>query len=420
MVVAVLLGIVACVAGGERACRGSTIHTRPPPSATRSQGAAFPFDPFGGADFEPELAFLPPTFDPQLEEPTPPIQLRMPFPAGVVVLCAQGNDSAPGRTHSLPQNLHALDFSNRVLAEVPIVAAASGRVVYVFSGAGDEPRAGGGYGNQVRILHFDGYFTEYAHLDQVTAQVGDEVKAGQVIGTMGRTGLAGDRHLHFSMNRGPYNEEGLPPTVPIPELVSAEIGEAGGFLPRPAWSMRCSREGQPWAASLYASENDGQPTGDEHRSSRLLTRGEQAGRELRKSLRRRTQLWHYSTQVPRTSPADAERFLEPILAEEEDDPITHYTWAVEVELPRMHFAEAMAHLERARELNTQSRLFEPWIEAWVENQEGSIALSCGRGSEARQHFKRARTLLPIPEVAQFAHAARAKAALAAGAFGGLD
>src|SRR5436853_5809425 len=43
--------------------------------------------------------------------------LQMPFPAGVVVLCSQGNASEPGQTHSLPQNLHALDLSNRVLAE---------------------------------------------------------------------------------------------------------------------------------------------------------------------------------------------------------------------------------------------------------------------------------------------------------------
>jgi hypothetical protein len=61
-------------------------------------------------------------------------RLRMPFPAGVVVLCAQGNGSAPGRTHSLPQNLHALDFSNRAMSVVPIVAAAAGTVVYVRTG----------------------------------------------------------------------------------------------------------------------------------------------------------------------------------------------------------------------------------------------------------------------------------------------
>jgi hypothetical protein len=46
------------------------------------------------------------------------------------VLCAQGNLAAPGRTHSLPQNLYALDFNARAVESVLIVSAAAGRVSF--------------------------------------------------------------------------------------------------------------------------------------------------------------------------------------------------------------------------------------------------------------------------------------------------
>jgi hypothetical protein len=113
----------------------------------------------------------------------------MPFARGEVVLCEQGNAPRLG-THSRasPQNTYALDFSNRALETVEVVAAAPGTVAYVLSGAPDDDfDYGAGYGNQVRVAHADGYFTLYAHLDTVTVRVGSEVDAGDVIGTMGQT-----------------------------------------------------------------------------------------------------------------------------------------------------------------------------------------------------------------------------------------
>ena len=55
------------------------------------------------------------------------------------------------------------------------------------------------YGNSIRIQHDDGYFTLYAHLDEILVEVGDNVYQGQLIGKMGHTGAAYGTHLHFEI-----------------------------------------------------------------------------------------------------------------------------------------------------------------------------------------------------------------------------
>jgi murein DD-endopeptidase MepM/ murein hydrolase activator NlpD len=55
--------------------------------------------------------------------------------------------------------------------------------------------------NYVLIRHSDGTYAEYAHLEEngVAVRLGDEVSAGQVLGTSGQTGRATDPHLHFAV-----------------------------------------------------------------------------------------------------------------------------------------------------------------------------------------------------------------------------
>lgn len=51
----------------------------------------------------------------------------------------------------------------------------------------------------------NGYYSLYCHLSDKKVNEGDRVNKGQVIGTMGRTGLATGVHLHFSIWSGyPY------------------------------------------------------------------------------------------------------------------------------------------------------------------------------------------------------------------------
>ena len=75
----------------------------------------------------------------------------------------------------------------------PIVAAADGQVV----------RAGwaGGYGRQVRIAHAGGMLTSYSHMSRITAEPGTLVRAGQLIGYVGSSGLSTGPHLHYEVHR---------------------------------------------------------------------------------------------------------------------------------------------------------------------------------------------------------------------------
>ena len=88
--------------------------------------------------------------------------------------------------------LHAgLDFG--ASWGTPIVAAADGQVV----------RAGwaGGYGRQVRIAHGEGLLTSYSHMSQIVAEEGAPVRAGQLIGYVGSSGLSTGPHLHYEVRR---------------------------------------------------------------------------------------------------------------------------------------------------------------------------------------------------------------------------
>lgn len=54
-----------------------------------------------------------------------------------------------------------------------------------------------GYGNVIKIKHFDGKETLYAHNNSNIVEEGDVVKAGQVIAKVGTTGNSTGNHLHF-------------------------------------------------------------------------------------------------------------------------------------------------------------------------------------------------------------------------------
>jgi murein DD-endopeptidase MepM/ murein hydrolase activator NlpD len=102
-----------------------------------------------------------------------------------------------------------------------VVAVANGKVI----SAG----WGNGYGNLVQIQHNNGLTTGYAHLSRIAAGVrrGEAVKQGDVIGLVGKTGLATGPHLHYMMTRNgkPINPLSIKaePAVPIAAALKGEF-----------------------------------------------------------------------------------------------------------------------------------------------------------------------------------------------------
>ena len=54
-------------------------------------------------------------------------------------------------------------------------------------------------GNNVKVKNSDGNITIYQHLYSVNVKVGDKVKQGQVLGTIGSSGSVTGNHLHFEV-----------------------------------------------------------------------------------------------------------------------------------------------------------------------------------------------------------------------------
>lgn len=96
---------------------------------------------------------------------------------------------------SRPHN--GVDFAAPIGTPVRVVG--DGLIVY----SGYSPSTG----NMIRVQHDSRYTTEYMHLNSISkgAHRGARIARGDVIGTVGRTGLASGPHLHFGLfDKGSY------------------------------------------------------------------------------------------------------------------------------------------------------------------------------------------------------------------------
>jgi murein DD-endopeptidase MepM/ murein hydrolase activator NlpD len=80
------------------------------------------------------------------------------------------------------------------------IANAKGTPIYsVADGVVIEAGPASGFGLWVRVQHNDGTITVYGHVNTITVDQGDKVKAGDQIATMGNRGFSTGTHLHFEV-----------------------------------------------------------------------------------------------------------------------------------------------------------------------------------------------------------------------------
>lgn len=122
-----------------------------------------------------------------LETYLPGCKMSSPLAAALVVNSGYGWRTLSGQT--------AQDFHTGV-----DLNANEGDCIYAAAdGVVRQAQLGSSYGNYVRILQQGGDETIYAHMQYVFVRPGQQVRMGQVIGTVGHTGNATGPHLHFEI-----------------------------------------------------------------------------------------------------------------------------------------------------------------------------------------------------------------------------
>jgi hypothetical protein len=107
---------------------------------------------------------------------------QLPFPCGQVWA---------GQTRTNHSPLRSVDFNRTNDLGDTVVASVGGTVTRVGNTGSTS------YGRWIEIAHGGGWRTRYAHLSTQTVSVGQNVKRGQKIGTVGSTGGSSGPHLHF-------------------------------------------------------------------------------------------------------------------------------------------------------------------------------------------------------------------------------
>ena len=107
-------------------------------------------------------------------------------------------------THNTLDSFYAVDFAMPIGTD--IFAARAGTVFKIAADnytSGLDPARDGPSANVVQILHDDGTYAVYAHLNwnSIRVRPGDRVARGEYIADSGNTGFSSGPHLHFAVIR---------------------------------------------------------------------------------------------------------------------------------------------------------------------------------------------------------------------------
>jgi Peptidase family M23 len=157
-------------------------------------------------------------------------EVLFPFHPTHPVHCTQGSLNKFPYSHFFYNTIYAVDFASPETKESGAIYAAFDGVAHIYDkcklnqdGTAPLEYCGYGLGNYIYLLREDGVFASYAHLAKIYVKNKQHIKRGQLIGLEGNTGLAGTRHLHFSLHRS---------TIEDPKLFNVHNK---GFISLPFW-----------------------------------------------------------------------------------------------------------------------------------------------------------------------------------------
>ncbi|MEL6734304.1 MAG: M23 family metallopeptidase [Pseudomonadota bacterium] len=146
---------------------------------------------------------------------------RLPYAKGTAFRISQGCN---GKFSHFGSQRYAVDFSMKI--GTPIHAARGGIVVDVKedSNKGGPSRRFREEANVVSIQHDDRTLGMYFHLKQngAAVEIGDRVKAGDLIGYSGNTGFSSGPHLHFAVTKA---NKSISEEISLPIFFQTRLGQ---------------------------------------------------------------------------------------------------------------------------------------------------------------------------------------------------
>lgn len=186
-------------------------------------------------------------FAPKGARHDPSARYRYPYQVWMPRAVGQGPG---GWSHNTPAEQFAYDFLMPI--GTPVLAARAGVVARVQDGshARNVADRDGDKGNAVTILHEDGTFALYVHLEPgIPVGKGQRVRRGQRIGLSGNTGFAGGPHLHFVVRSRRADGEVVSHRTLFgkPGSIGADLEEGHhyGSIPRSKRPLRVRVDGVP-------------------------------------------------------------------------------------------------------------------------------------------------------------------------------
>ena len=147
------------------------------------------------AELTAKVAAEPATEEPDVAIAVPPAPIAEPAARASSRFSWPLRGKLVGSFGAVGKGLHNDGINIAAPAGTQVRAADNGVVAY----AGNELK---GFGNLLLIKHADGWTTAYAHNEKLLVKRGDEVKQGQVIAAVGRTGNVVSPQLHFEARKG--------------------------------------------------------------------------------------------------------------------------------------------------------------------------------------------------------------------------